>query len=66
MGVTMATQEHRRKVAGTLCEVDTVVSSASGSRRGDALEAAVLRTACPQRKNVLVRAGKQYVARAKR
>jgi 3-oxoacyl-[acyl-carrier-protein] synthase II len=42
------------RLAFKLCEVDTVVSSASGARRGDALEAAVLRRACPQRSHVLV------------
>jgi 3-oxoacyl-[acyl-carrier-protein] synthase II len=42
------------RIAGTLCEVDTVVSSASGAVRGDALEAGVLRAACPARTNVLV------------
>ena len=42
------------RLAGTLCEVDTVVSSASGAIRGDALEAAVLRAACAQSTNVLV------------
>ncbi len=38
----------RERFAAQLAEVDTVVSGAAGSRRGDALDAAVLRAALPR------------------
>ncbi len=42
------------RLASTLCEVDTVVSGASGARRGDALEAEVLRAVFAHHPRVLV------------
>lgn len=41
------------RLAARLAEVDTVVSGASGTRHGDALEAAVLRAALPHRPRIL-------------
>ena len=44
----------QQQLGPRLGEVDVVVSGASGARRGDALEAEVLRTALPHRPPVLV------------